>query len=121
MTADTSLQVRIGIPHFFRETEGGSGYGSGRPGQRLARCLALSRCLGSLLVLRRSPSDALLHISEQRIDHWSNHGGSQQRIDRIEIELHVFTDGTAWKMLWDSMPTVFGSMTSSWTTRVICR
>ena len=51
MTSDTTLQVRIGIPHFFRETAGGSGYGSGRPGQRLARCLALSRCLGSLLGL----------------------------------------------------------------------
>ena len=51
MTVETTLQVRIGIPHFFRETEGGSGYGSGRPGQRLARCIALSRCISSLLGL----------------------------------------------------------------------
>ena len=93
MTSDTTLQVRIGIPHFFRETEGGSGYGSGRPGQRLARCLALSRCLGSLLGLRRSPSDALLHIGGQRIDHWSNPRDVLQRFDCIEIDLHVFTDG----------------------------
>ncbi len=93
MTAAATLKVRIGIPHFFRETEGGSGYGSGRPGQRLARCLALGRCLGSLLSLRRSPSDALLHIGGQRINHLSNNRGVQQRLDRIEIELHVFTDG----------------------------
>ena len=93
MTVETTLQVRIGIPHFFRETEGGSGYGSGRPGQRLARCIALSRCISSLLGLRRSPSDALLHIGGQRIDHWSNHRSAQQRLDRIEIDLHVFTDG----------------------------
>ena len=93
MTSDTTLQVRIGIPHFFRETEGGSGYGSGRPGQRLTRCLALSRCLGSLLGLRRSPSDALLHIGGQRIDHWSNPRDVLQRFDCIEIDLHVFTDG----------------------------
>lgn len=93
MTADTTLHVRVGIPHFFRETAGGSGYGSGRPGQRLARCLALSRCLGSLLRLRRSPSDAVLHIGGQRIDQWSNQRSALQRLDRIEIDLHVFTDG----------------------------
>ena len=93
MTAHTSLHVRIGIPHFFRETEGGSGYGSGRPGQRLARCLALSRCLGSLLSLRRTANDALLHIAGQRIDHWENHRSALQRLERIEIDLHVFTDG----------------------------
>ena len=93
MTAETTLHVRVGIPHFFRETEGGSGYGSGRPGQRLARCLALSRCLGSLLSLRRSPEDALLHIADQRIEHWRNQRDALQRLDRIEIDLHVFTDG----------------------------
>lgn len=93
MTARRSLTVRIAVPHFFRELEGGSGYGSGRPGQQLARSIALGRCLSSLLALRRSPEDGVLHIADRRIARWSRQADPLQRIEAIEIAIHVFTDG----------------------------
>lgn len=89
----TPLRIRAAIPHFFHESAQGSGYGSGRSGQRLARCIALARCLSSLLALRRSSGDALLNIGEHRIEHWPAHPQGQQRAEAIELELHLFTDG----------------------------
>lgn len=88
------LTVRIGIPHFFKEMDGGSGYGSGRPGQELARSMALGRCLSSLLALRRTSEDAVLNIADQCIDHWPSEPQRLQRLQAIAIEIHVFTDGT---------------------------
>jgi hypothetical protein len=87
------LRVRAAIPHFFAETAGGSGYGSGRSGQRLARCIALARCLSSLLALRRSPTDAVLHIGDRCIDTWPAESSRLQRTAAMELELHVFSDG----------------------------
>lgn len=92
----TPLRVRAAIPHFFRETEGGSGYGSGRSGQRLARCLALARCLNSLLAQRRSPTDAVLHIGDRCIETWPADADPLQRASALELELHVFSDGEHW-------------------------
>lgn len=90
----TPLSICIGIPHFFRELQGGSGYGSGRPGQQLARSIALGRCLSSLLALRRTLDDAVLHIGDQCIEHWGSQANRLQRLSAIEVEIHVFTDGT---------------------------
>ncbi|QNG27756.1 hypothetical protein [Synechococcus sp. HK01-R] len=89
-----TLRLRVAIPHFFREVEGGSGYGSGRPGQRMARSLALARCLCSLLALRRSRSDAVLHIGDRCIEHWPAQGDRLQRFTALEPEIHLFSDGT---------------------------
>lgn len=87
------LRVRTAIPHFFRESSGGSGYGSGRSGQRLARCVALARCLSGLLALRRSAHAAVLNIGEHCIDHWPAELQPLERAAAIEVEIHVFTDG----------------------------
>ena len=59
------ITVRAVIPHYFAEAsapvrEIGSGFGSRQPGGRLARSIALSRCLHGLLNLRRSPTDLQL-------------------------------------------------------------
>jgi hypothetical protein len=87
------LLLRVAIPHFFRESAAGSGYGSGRSGQRLARCVALGRCLHGVLALRRSPADAVLHIGERSLHSWPADADRLQRSAAIELEVHVFTDG----------------------------
>lgn len=60
-----TITVRAVIPHYFEEAttpvrEVGSGFGSRHPGSRLARTIALSRCLHGLLNLRRSSQDLQL-------------------------------------------------------------
>lgn len=94
MSGTNSLSICIGIPHFFREMENGSGYGSGKPGQRLARSIALGRCLSSLLALRRTTADAVLNIGDKCIENWDSQASRLQRLDAIDVEIHVFTNGT---------------------------
>ena len=60
-----TIKVRAVIPHYFAEAnapvrEIGAGFGSRQPGGRLARSIALSRCLHGLLNLRRSKRDLQL-------------------------------------------------------------
>lgn len=87
------LRVRVAIPHYFRESAEGSGYGSGRPGATLARSIALARCLAGLLNLQRSASDLVLNIGERCINP-TGPGTLQQPLPPLELELHVFsTDG----------------------------
>ena len=93
MTSPPPLQVRVGIPHFFRESEEDTRYGSSRKGQRQARGLALARCLGSVLRLRRSSSDAVLNHGQRVINHLDHAPQPLQQADEISIDLHVFTDG----------------------------
>jgi hypothetical protein len=62
----SELQLRVVIPHFFREgaqVEVG-GFGSSRHGNRLVRGIDLSHCLASVLSLNRAPSDLILNIAE---------------------------------------------------------
>ena len=87
------VRVRIALPHFFKEVEGGTGYGSGKPGARLARSIALGRCLSSLLDLRRSHDEALLDIGEKGVRRWPAQGDPRQRTDTIQVEVNVFTNG----------------------------
>lgn len=94
MTRTVSLQVAI--PHFFREGAGhdSEGYGSGRSGNRLARCAALSRCLGSVLALNRAPQDWLLNLAEQHVERTppSRRSGLQG----VVVNLHLFVCGEDW-------------------------
>ena len=60
-----TITVRAVVPHYFAEAnapvrEIGAGFGSRQPGGRLARSIALSRCLHGLLNLRRSIKDLQL-------------------------------------------------------------
>lgn len=81
------LRVRAAIPHVFQEGEQASGYGSGAPGARLARCIALARCLGALLDQRRDDDDLVLDIGRRCL---TRAGGPPQT---VQLEVHVFTSG----------------------------
>ncbi len=87
------ITIRVAIPSFFAEKTNGTGYGSGRPGQKLAREIALARCLTSLLSQRRTLEDAVLHIGERSIHHWDAKPNRLEQTLRLELEIHVFTDG----------------------------
>jgi hypothetical protein len=63
------IQVQVCIPHFFNESQRSvENYGSCREGSRLARSLALARCLSSVIALRRSQIDFELNIGDRAID-----------------------------------------------------
>ena len=62
-----TITVRAVVPHYFAEAnapvrEIGAGFGSRQPGGRLARSIALSRCMHGLLSLRRSIKDLQLDL-----------------------------------------------------------
>jgi len=86
------LRLRVVIPHFFRE--GASpveGYGSGRSGNRLARSLALARCLAGVLSLNRAEQDWILNMAEQQLER-----SPSLEQPAIEVELHLFVCGDHW-------------------------
>lgn len=86
------LRVRVAIPHYFRETPEGSGYGSGRPGAALVRGIALARCLSGLLNLQRSDSDLVLNIGERCINSTGPRTPARQ-LPPLALELHVLSTG----------------------------
>lgn len=66
-TEAKTITIRAVIPHYFAEAEApvcgiGAGFGSRLPGARLARSIALSRCLHGLLNLRCAGRDLLLDL-----------------------------------------------------------
>jgi hypothetical protein len=88
------MHVRVCIPHFFREEEGGSGYGSGRQGARFERCLALYRCLSALIALGRGQQDLVLNIGRRWLDETGPlRLGMEEVLPAIELELNLFTTG----------------------------
>ncbi len=88
----TERHVRVCIPHHFREAVDHRRYGSQRPGSRLARCLALGRCLAALLDLQRSREQAQLGIARSTIDHF--HGlADADTVGSVRLEIHVCSDG----------------------------
>jgi len=86
------MRVQVCIPHYFKEHadpgENPNGYGSLRSGARLARSIALGRCITALLDLQRRPETCLLNISRKSIDHVANGGAP------LEVEISLCTDGT---------------------------
>ena len=67
---ERTIKVRAVIPHYYAEAgasvrEIGAGFGSRQLGGRLARSIALSRCLHGLLNLRRSKKDLQLDFRTQ--------------------------------------------------------
>lgn len=86
------MLVRVFIPHYFQEVEGGTGYGSGQPGSRLARSLALARCISSLLNLQRDKTDVALNIGEQTIDYLPDPDSKPAKIP-LKIQITICTDG----------------------------
>lgn len=88
------MRLRVGIPHFFRD-EGSTGiqngYGSCRHGNRFARCMALARCLGSVLALNRSSSDIILNHAESQLEFTP--ASSLTGLPDILVEVHLFVCG----------------------------
>ena len=93
MTTASGLRVRVGLPHFFRESESSRGYGSSRRGSRLPRGLALHRCLEGLLNLARQPQDLMLDIRRNGLRPLAPLGPSPPELPPLELDIHVFTDG----------------------------
>ncbi len=87
------IKVRVAIPHFFREKSSGTGYGSGKPGARMARSLALGRCLAALLALERSANDLVLNIGRRWLDAAGPLVQGNRELPAIALELHLFTSG----------------------------
>lgn len=95
--------VRVALPHHFDEAAGSSPHGSGQKGARLARSLALGRCLSALLELERHPQDAQLAIGRRTIEHFRAPAEATaetpaERITEPELggwrlEIHVCGDG----------------------------
>ena len=90
------LRLRVAIPHYFREgtSEGSGGYGSGRRGNRLARSLALARCLGGVLGLNRASQDLILNIAERQLE--LTPASASAGLAGVQVELHLFVCGEHW-------------------------
>ena len=83
-------KILIVIPHFFKETAGGTGYGSGQEGARLKRAISLARCLQALRLQRRTLSSALLNIKDKNVQLFKRQANSSSRAYEIKIDVHVF-------------------------------
>lgn len=92
MSTPTPYQVRVGLPHFFRETDSNKGYGSNRRASRFPRTLALARCLQGLLALARQPDDLMLNMAGCLQSSGPLRWG-ELLLPPLQIEIHVFTDG----------------------------
>ena len=90
------LRLRVAIPHFFQEgaSEASGGYGSGRRGNRLARSLALARCLGSVLGLNRAQHDWILNIGQRQLEQTPT--SALTGLQALQVELHLFVCGKNW-------------------------
>lgn len=90
------LRLRVVIPHFFREgvSEEAKSYGSGRSGNRLARSLALARCLGGVLGLNRADHDLILNIAERQLE--LTPASALAGLAGVQVELHLFVCGEHW-------------------------
>ena len=92
------MRVQVCIPHYFKEHadpgDNPNGYGSLRTGARLARSIALSRCISGLLNLQRREYICELNHFNQRVDH------TKQELDQLEINGTIIRrqDGT-WQLL----------------------
>ena len=89
----TDLRVRVIVPLFYNES-GDGGYGSCRRGNRLARSMALARCLGNILSLNRAQHDWLLNISEETNE--LTPLSPFHAVRSIKIELHLFVCNDQW-------------------------
>ena len=88
----TERHVRVCIPHHFREDIDDPRYGSRRPGSRLARGLALGRCLAALLDLQRRREQAQLGIGQSSIDQFPCRPEADM-VGNVRLEIHVCSDG----------------------------
>lgn len=89
----TPCRVRIVVPHYYRESADSIGHGSTRKGTRLARQLALGRCLGGLLSLNRQPQDLVLNPAEKVLEIAPAIHDPTTRLAGVDVEVTVFVSG----------------------------
>lgn len=94
MSSLLSYRVRVGLPHYFHQSEGETGYGSCRRNARLPRSLALARCLNAMFALERQHSDLVLNIANRCLQPTPTLLRGEQLLPAVSVEVHVFTDGT---------------------------
>lgn len=87
-------RVRVVVPHFYREGKQPIGHGSSRTGTRLARQLALGRCLCALLALGRQAQDLILNPAEEMFEITPPIRDNSTRLTGVQVELHVFVSGS---------------------------
>lgn len=93
MRAVKPCRVRVAVPHFYREGTAEVGYGSTRAGTRVARQVALSRCLAGVLALNRQVQDLILNPAEQALELSPPIRDNTTRLAGVLIDLHVFVNG----------------------------
>jgi len=86
-------RVVVAVPHYHKEGTAETGYGSTRTGTRLARQLALARCLSGVLALNRQPQDLILNHAQETIEVASPLNDCTTRLTGVQIDLHLFVNG----------------------------
>lgn len=92
MSTTPDYRVRVGLPHFFQNSDNTKGYGSSRRDNHFPRTLALARCLQGLLALQRRSDDVLLNMAGCLQPGGPLHWG-ELLLPPLQLEIHVFTDG----------------------------
>ena len=83
--------MSVAVPHYYKEGTAKTGYGSTRAGTRLARQLALARCLSGVLALNRQPQDLILNHAQRVIEVSSPmNDDCTTRLTGVQIDLHLF-------------------------------
>lgn len=93
MQATPPCRVRIVVPHYHLEGAESIGHGSTRKGTRLARQLALGRCLGGLLSLNRQPQDLVLNPAAKVLEIAPPIHDPTTRLAGVDVEVTVFVSG----------------------------
>lgn len=86
-------RVSVAVPHYYKEGTAETGYGSTRAGTRLARQLALARCLSGVLALNRQPQDLIFNHAEEELEVSPPLDDCTTRLTGVQIDLHLFVNG----------------------------
>ena len=89
-------RVSVAIAHYNKQSADRTGYGSTRCGTRLARQVALSRCLGSVLSLGRQERDLILNHAEKVLEVAPARQDFSSRLTGVAIDVHVFVTGDSY-------------------------
>ena len=86
-------RVSVAVPHYYKEGTAETGYGSTRAGTRLARQLALARCLSGVLALNRQPQDLIFNHAQVELEVAPPLDDCTTRLAGVQIDLHLFVNG----------------------------
>ena len=86
-------RVSVAVPHYYKEGTAETGYGSTRAGTRLARQLALARCLSGVLALNRKSQDLILNHAQVELEVAPSLNDCTTHLEGVQIDLHLFVNG----------------------------